>query len=79
MRTAQRELADLREEFRKPARGQTFPFLNGLLRRQQDEDKAPVPPRAARQAPRKMPGKLKISFKSAIRRSSTEGASVGNA
>jgi len=75
--TFQDPLAELRAEFRRPAATLSVGQLGSLFRTRKTEAKdtaAPLPNIRVQRAPRPMPGKLKVSFASALQRPAARNA-----
>ena len=73
-------LAELRAEFRRPAATLSVGQLGSLLRTRKTEAEdtaAPLPNVRVQRAPRPMPGKLKVSFASALQRPAARNAPTG--
>ena len=74
--TFQDPLAELRAEFRRPSGALSVGSLGGLFRTKA-EDTPPLPNIRVQRAPRPMPGKLNVSFASALRRPAARNAPAG--
>ena len=72
-------LAELRAEFRRPTGTLSVGSLGSLFRSAKTEagETPPLPNIRVQRAPRPMPGKLKVSFASALRRPSARSAPNG--
>ena len=77
--TFQDPLAELRAEFRRPTGALSVGSLGSLFRTAKAEagDAPPLPNIRVQRAPRPMPGKLNVSFASALQRPAVRNAPTG--